>query len=454
MQRMRRPVDSKKLEFQKKLEGYAEKGQFLYFPISTSLKDGRTPIFDNGVVQVPLDAAWNPPIGESREVVVIRTRRGRFYLKPANLEKLPKGEYDPDSPRDNLSAVLREGRNRSLYFRMPSGQILIPLNERAWRAHGAGKLIGREIELIGWPRGTCFVVMPRHGLDAIGATTKISVSRAKQLEAQFEAEMGIVRVEVKSGEKIPVFANQILAISADATLTLPLLKSARATTLRSVNAATADMSIAGNVLTAESYKIAAIAAYKALEGLIKKGVTSMVSLEEAAPEIEEHLNGKAEEQIPADDGIVSCPTCGRKNCYRSESGSHEKARCGVCKKPLFPEPVAAKPIVPAEPVVLDIAEKPRRQRRPKAERPKDPDEGQEDKLEAEAQAKAVSHLKKIIGGPIKNGRIVDLVSKTNVRDAESFLGLVTSNIEQVREICNISNKQLATAVEQAQASLK
>lgn len=445
-----RQMDPKKQEFFKKLEIYANEGKILNFPISTSLKDGRTPIFDNGVVQVPLDAAWNPPIGETRALIVAQTRRGRFYLKPADPSTLRKGEYDPDSPRETLSAMLRKGRNGSLYFRLPSGQVLIPLNEGAWRKHGAGKLIGREIELIGWPRHTCFVVMPRHGLNAISATTKVSVGETRKKMSEFEAEMGLVRVENTLGERIPVFANVVLGIPAETELTLALIKLARKQTILDIEATKTVLAIGNIKVTAEMCKVAAIEAYKVLEKLIGKGIKTVSSLEEAAPEIEEQET--ADEPKADDDGIVLCPTCGRKNRYLPESGPRDKALCGICKKPLFLEPVVA----PAEPAslsepVLDVETKPKRTRRPKktAEPKKPDDDGQEAKLEAEAQAEAVRRLKSIIGGPIRNGRIKDLVSQTKVRDAKTFLKLAKSNPARIIEICQLTERQLRTATEQA-----
>lgn len=364
-----------RLEWYNKLEKWEAKGTVLTLPISPSSKDGKTPLVNFGPLQIYLDVAWDAPIGSSREMAVRRTKSGRFYFVPTNPLNLPSIEYDTESPR-LFSEMLKEDEKGQLFFRLPSGRILVPLNRRAWEDAGVRSFIGKEIELVGWPRKTCFVVMPRHGWAGLGQSTRlepIEDSPTNRHQIEIEQSLGLVRVKTIDGQSILVFANTLLGIPADEELNENLIRKQKKTTLTANNPDQLKViKIAGVELDAAGFVDAVGAATKVLKKLVKDGVETISSLENKTVEDSCHEDNHHEETVAVEQEICACPNCGVKNRYRPGHGPKSEARCGNCGTMLFP---AAEP----PPVDKEIPHKPTRERTPRA-RTHNKDEAEEEFL--------------------------------------------------------------------------
>lgn len=296
----KRGLSPEQKECLRRLESWETKGTVLELPISASTRDGRTPIVDFGSLRIFLHAGWDVLIGAKRQMVVKKTASGRYFFAPADPKNLPAGEFDLDRPR-YFSEVLKRKEGR-YFFRRQSGQILIPLGQESWQEADSDRFLHKEVELIGWPRSTCFVVMPRHGWEHISMTTKLgteTLSGTAQREAREKAirserAFGLVRVRTATGEEIQIFANALLGIPTDAPLEAKEIKRHRAQTLKAQNIEQVSVfTVAGVELDKAGFLGAVEEATKLLQELAASGARSIAELMGGEPpEISEDNNDK------------------------------------------------------------------------------------------------------------------------------------------------------------------
>jgi len=329
-------------DWQERFDRWVKERTVLELPISTSPRDARTPAVSFGQVHAILHAAWEPPIGEKRRMFLVRTHHGRVLFIPEDEKSLPQGEFDLSRSRF-FSARLQRNQDGTFLFRQLSGQILLPLSQDMWKKAGADKLVGRIIELVGWPRLTCFIVMPRHGweqvamLSTLGTETQQKAAREKAIRE--EKQFGLIRVTLTSGVEIPVFANTILGIPVDEKFDKKSLGSHRRAAQKAIPA-TEDgtVRVAGVEISKKSFIQAIHDADELLKNLLARGITSTNQLigEEFEPAVVEEHEAPAPEPAPAEPEIVECWHCASKVRFDPSKGTKREARCPKCEAPLFP----------------------------------------------------------------------------------------------------------------------
>jgi len=325
------------LEWGERLQGWFENQTILELAIGVSPRDGRTPVIDLGEIHIPLHAAWQPPLGALRKVLLKKTARGRYFFVPAEPEKLPQGEFDLYRQMF-FRERLRQNRSGRYFFRLASGLILVPLQQEEWKKYGADNLLGQVVELTGWPRCTSVIVVPRFGFENITMTDQISdrtrFKEAEEKAVEVERAVGLIRLEI---DEIPtvVSAGALLGITPEEKLSKKLIatKARRAKAATSPDRGVTEVEILGSKIPQPKYYAAIDDARKVLEAMVDRGVTLLAAIEKEVEEIAETPPVEPEKII------VECSSCGARNQIPIDA-DRRRAICGRCKADLFPEEVA------------------------------------------------------------------------------------------------------------------
>lgn len=347
-------------EWWERLNDWHENRTVVEIYISGHPDDLRSPTVDYGDFQIPVHVAWDAPIGATRQARLFQTAGKQFYWVPAgerqpdgsikflDADKMRSNEFDPARQRV-FRARLQRNKDGRLSFVLPSGLRLVLMALDQWIEAGVEKLVGQVLEVVGWPRATSWVVIPHFGFENLVMTSQLSTETEDKtkmglLRARQRA-MGFVFVHIEGVGDLPAAATSLLGLSADATLSLDVVKRAAKLSKARVQAGTAyQESLVGIAAKGELMR-ACDDAREVLTAMVRRGVTSFVGKAE-----EENGAGQDSESESARTAEVVCPACGRKNrvdLSRKDRG--ENVVCGTCGADLFPgEPKPQTAALPVE----------------------------------------------------------------------------------------------------------
>ena len=324
MTTVNRGITDVEQEMRRRVDKWVENKEIKTLAITRHYTDPNSRLINfGGALKIPLHQGWKPPVGSEQDVVILKTRNGAFYAMPADIKKLPAGEFNKDRQM-TFTAILRKGR-KGYYFRMDSGLILVPPDQAFWQEQDVlhkNALVGRTIELTGWAKSTCYVVVPTHEnvLGSIAIDINVNDRVAAKEQARKEAAYGIIRIAIetekdgiKNATNIPILATTVLGMTRDSRLTdINIDKSKKLAFKQYKDVGSGkekNIVIDGMEIEASVYITAIGEAVKVLKELVGKGVKCLADLY-ADSQVEQIAAVEESDLLGEEVFNITCQNCG------------------------------------------------------------------------------------------------------------------------------------------------